>query len=224
MRIDRDYFGGNIFSKAAVWSVFAAALLGCAPSDADGTARRREEQAIAAYQSGDVGGAIALFDENRAEGALSTQGMLLFGQIMFLEGRLSEAEELLMELIRIERSNVDGRKWLTRVYLQQGDADAALLTIREASEMSSGDPEVMMLAGLSYQAGNELSFAVELLSQALVRIESLAEIPLEAARLYHRLGDSEEAVEALRRARAMLSDESGLRVAIDKRIAAEEAR
>jgi tetratricopeptide (TPR) repeat protein len=134
----------------------------------------------------------------------------LRGKILFLTGEVSDAERTWTGLLEDRPCHGEARKWLARLFLNDGRSGEAERLAAEALADDPEDPELLILTGKARLLQGDTAGAVEYFSKAKTCFERLAEAPLELADIYRSFGLRARAEAELDLALLMLGPESSL--------------
>ena len=152
---------------------------------------QRFGHAYRAYLEHDLEHARELLEELYALNPGFVPAATLLGRVSFFQQDGQRAIEVLESVLRREPNHIDAAKWLARGYLALDNLEAAERTIREAREVSSEDPELLLLLAQSALATGRFDRAVAATDQALAFRAALAEAALQIAIIYRSAGVTE---------------------------------
>jgi len=131
---------------------------------------------------------------------------LLLGKTLYFQGDTAAAAEELSLLVDENPHHVDAAKWLARSYLELSDPERARRTLAAALEVSSEDPELLILMGQSARELGDTTLAIEYFTKATTFAPRLAAGHIELAEIYRSAGIAEEAARHARRAESLLGE------------------
>ncbi|MFP4432573.1 MAG: tetratricopeptide repeat protein [Spirochaetaceae bacterium] len=163
-------------------------------------------RARALYIQGDLPGARRILEAPGRGIRHLAYGRLLLGKTLFFQSGPAAAAEELAVLVEENPHHVDAAKWLARSYLELSDPERAQRTLTAALEVSSEDPELLILMGRSAREVGNTTRAIEYLTKATSFAFRLAAGHLELAEIYRAAGMAEEAARHAQRAEALLGE------------------
>ena len=173
-----------------------------------------------AYAEGDLDSARSGVETVLDQSPSFQPALLLAGKIAFLEERHERSLDYFDELIGLNPSHVDGRKWLARLHRIRNDLAAAESVLLPALQISTEDPELLIELARIYRDKDDLSGALEYYGKALVFSDRLAVAALELAEIYNVYGIEARAARTLERALSLADVDGSIRPAIENRIEA----
>jgi tetratricopeptide (TPR) repeat protein len=133
-------------------------------------------------------------------------GRLLLGKTLYFQGEPAAAQEELAFLVKENPHHIDAAKWLARSYLELSDPESARRALVAALEVSSEDPELLVLMGRSYNAMGRTDMSIEYFLKATAFTPRFATGHLELAEVYRAAGLPEEALRHALRAESILGE------------------
>jgi len=100
--------------------------------------------------------------------------LLLAGATQFGLGSMPQAEQYLRKYVDAAPKEVDGRKWLSRALLQDGQAKAARDVLAPVLTKHPQDPELLTLAGESAMQTKDFSAATDYFTRAIALAPQVA--------------------------------------------------
>ena len=158
------------------------------------------------YIQGNLSGARRLLEAPVRGRARLPAARLLLGKTLYFQGDTAAAAEELSLLVDENPHHVDATKWLARSYLELSDPERARRTLAAALEVSSEDPELLILMGQSARELGDTTLAIEYFTKATTFAPRLAAGHLELAEIYRAAGIAEEAARHARRAESLLGE------------------
>ncbi len=159
--------------------------------------------AYRAYLEHDLDHARELLEEvHRLDRAFLPAATLL-GRVAYFQQDYARATELLSRVLEDEPHHMDAAKWLVRGYLQSGEVEAAEEVVRTMREVSSEDPELLLLLAQTSFAAGRVDRAIAATEQALAFRTALAEAALQLAIVYRSAGVPEIGTRYLQTAAAL---------------------
>ncbi|RME60209.1 MAG: tetratricopeptide repeat protein [Candidatus Dadabacteria bacterium] len=122
---------------------------------------------------------------------------IALGNIFVKEGRLSEAEKMYLEALKLEADNVSALQGLGVVKASEGELDKAIEYLRKAARVRD-DPITFYNLGKIYEAKGLLSEAITFYEKALNSGGSDIKIKLALAEAYYKSGRNEDSVRVLK--------------------------
>lgn len=138
------------------------------------------------------------------------QNAYLYGKMLFVSGETEKAVRIWESVHEKHPYFADNARELGRYYLSAGEPDRAEELIRKALEWDGSDPVLLTLLARVYSQKKDYEKALNLMVQADGRLETMAEIPLEYARLLQSYGFYHKAAESVEKAIALSGPESSL--------------
>jgi len=160
------------------------------------------------YYQGDLDQATDMLGRIRSRGQRFHPARMLEAKILFFRGNWIDARRILERLLRTRPNYPEAELWLIRTMQAEGELEGAESRLREALEYDPGNPRLLHLAGLLKLEKGDMDAALELLGRAKDFSSELANSFVESARLFHRFGFREKALEDLSKAQAMLPADS----------------
>jgi tetratricopeptide (TPR) repeat protein len=154
--------------------------------------------------------ALPLLLENFGSAPSFCANSFLIGKIYYFKGDRSQAERYWSHTLTVNPHHLDTRKWLARLYLQQQRSREAQVVLIDALAVSSEDPELLLLLAKAKRGQQDLAGAIELYRKSQAFVERLSEASLDLAEIYYSFGLDDRAEEQLRKALALLGDNSSL--------------
>ena len=136
------------------------------------------------------------------------QAGLMYGKACMLSGDTGEAKKVFELLLQDHPGYPEAKLWQIRNLLNTGDAKEAGVLLNRALEKDSRDPRLLSLSGVIHETEKEYQQAIESYRKALLFEEELARTRLRLARLLFRFGLDREAALEIRKALAVLPEES----------------
>ena len=133
-----------------------------------------------------------------ADEAFRIPALTMLGEAFNTLGRYHEAEQVLLEAIAVDPSNIEARRWLAASYYDIGAVDLAMEQLAIVSQQAPDDPRPNRLRGLIQKDFERYQGAIEDYTEALrrtsvedVRQEILPELA-ECQVRQHLFGDAEK--------------------------------
>ncbi len=201
----RDGVGPLSIDSASRWSPSSRLRIGRDELDGAGGSvfLQRFGHAYRAYLENDLDHARELLEELYLVDPTFVPAATLLGRVAYFQREPGRVTEVLEEVLLREPNHIDAAKWLARGYLALDEVDAAEQTVRHARELSSEDPELLILLAQSALAAGKLDRALAATEQALAFRTALAEAALQIAMIYRSAGVSELGAHYLQAAAAL---------------------
>jgi Flp pilus assembly protein TadD len=122
------------------------------------------------------------------------------GREAWRAGDLGRAESAFVQVVALDSTHVKGRLYLSRVLLESGRAEGALVQIGEAIALDSTSSEPFRLQGRAYQALGRTDEAIASYQKAIVVNDSDVWALNNLGSLYIKLGRFEDAIGPIVRA------------------------
>lgn len=158
------------------------------------------------YIQGDLDGARRILETADRGPRRLVAGRLLLGKTLYFQGEPTAGAEVLSTVLIENPHHVDAAKWLARSYLELSDPESARRTLVAALEVSSEDPELLILMGRTHKAMGRTEVAIEYFLKATAYIPRLASAHEELAEIYRAAAISGEALRHIRRAEEILGE------------------
>lgn len=152
--------------------------------------------------------AIRILSQVYIENPYFAQNAFLYGKVLFYKGETEKALEIWESVFEENPHYADNSKELSRFYISDGELDQAEKVIRKALEWNSGDPVLLTLLSRVYSQRRDYESALNYMIQADSYLETMAEIPLEYAKLLQSYGFYGRAAESVEKAMALSGTES----------------
>ena len=138
------------------------------------------------------------------------QNAFLYGKLLYHNGKDEKAVEIWEAVYEENPYYGDNSKELARYYIASEEPERAEQIIRKALEWNGGDPVLLTLLSRVYSAGKDYENALNIMVQAESYLETMAEVPLEHARLLQNYGFYDKAVRSVEKAIALCGEKSSL--------------
>ncbi len=162
------------------------------------------------YLAGDYAKSVKLVDSARFTYGTGHQAFLLKAKCEFFGQNPERAEAILKKILKAHPRYAEAEIWLVRAILAQGRLDEAETAIERAMEWNPEDPRLLSLMGSVQQAKKEYRKAFEYYTRSTGFAEETGKDEIALAELYWRFGQSDKALERIRRARNLVAPESAV--------------
>jgi tetratricopeptide (TPR) repeat protein len=162
------------------------------------------------YISGDIERSLALFSEIYNKDPHFLNNAFMLGKTHFFGRNPGEAERIWKTVLEENPEHIDTVKWLSRLYLQKGQADKAELILTRALSISSEDPFLLLLLAQTRRQQKDLETAIELYNKTQMYREHFAQAYLDKAEIYMAFGLPHLAQDELEAALLLLGPHSSL--------------
>ena len=122
----------------------------------------------------------------------------------YFSGDLKKAEISCRQLLKLQPSSYEARVYLIKILLEKGDLTEAIRLTELLLADNPQDIRILRIAAELADKSGKTNEALDLLNRAAELSGESALVLLDRARLYWRAGKGTEAVNDLRRAKAML--------------------
>lgn len=156
------------------------------------------ELGILAISRRDYDGAAESFGRARALAPSNLAATGYLAEALVRAGRLGEGEQVLVELLRKDPSQLRARMALTRIHVDSGDLKSAIEVLRSVPADQASDPAVRRRLAFLLADVSEIDEAAELTSSLLADAPGDLELRKLAVRLEAVAGRYEDAAELLR--------------------------
>jgi len=154
-----------------------------------------------------------LLENHRVEPDFSANSFLI-GKIFFFQGEYPQAERYWQCTLSKNPHHLDTRKWLARLYLQEGRVREAGAVLEDALCLSSEDPELLILMAKVKREQDDLAGAIQLYQRAQAFCERLCEAYVDLAEIYYAFGLIDRAEDQLFRAGELAGNDSSISFSI----------
>jgi len=162
------------------------------------------------YSEQRLDAALELLLENQKQAPDFIQNSFLLGKVYYFKNDYPQAENCWRHALKINPCYLDARKWLARLFLQQDRTEEAGSILADALEVSSEDPELLILMAKVKRKQEDLAGAIELYQKSQAFTERLSEASIDLAEIYCGFGLKDRAELELRKALFLLGEDSGI--------------
>ncbi|MCK5008678.1 MAG: tetratricopeptide repeat protein [Spirochaetales bacterium] len=166
------------------------------------------------YSEQRLDAALELLLENQEQAPDFIQNSFLLGKVYYFKNDFPQAENCWQQALKINPCYLDTRKWLARLFLQQDRTEEAGSILADALAVSSEDPELLILMAKVKRKQEDLAGAIELYQKSQAFTERLSEASIGLAEIYYGFGLKDRAELELKKALALLGDDSGISLSI----------
>jgi tetratricopeptide (TPR) repeat protein len=192
----------------------------CSAPDIPRDALERYLEGKKLYIQGDLDTSSELFLAVHRQVPRFSQNSFMLGKAYFFRRDYKGAEEIWRETLDRNPGHTDSRKWLARLWLQQGEAQVAAELVSIALENNSEDPELLILLAKAKAADGDYAAAIQLYQRVQFFEQRLAEARIDLAEIYQRFGLNEKALPELEQAGKLIGETSPLYTALQSLLAA----
>jgi Flp pilus assembly protein TadD len=158
------------------------------------------EMADSAYRGRRYDDATALFKAYTDSRPTNGWGFYMLGLSAWKSGDRAQAERAFVQALALDSTHVKSHLNLSRVLLEDGKPDSALVHIEQAIALDSISSEPLRLQGRAFEAQGKTDDAIVAYSQAIVKNDSDTWAMNNLGMLYVRVGRYEDAIGPLARA------------------------
>jgi tetratricopeptide (TPR) repeat protein len=158
------------------------------------------ETADSAYREHRYGDARVLFKTYTESRPGNAWGFYMLGLSAWKSGDREQAESAFVQALTIDATHVKSHLNLSRVLLESGEPDSALVHIEAAIALDSTSSEPLRLQGRAFEALGKTDDAIVAYQRAIVQNDSDTWAMNNLGALYIRLGRFEDAIGPLARA------------------------
>jgi tetratricopeptide (TPR) repeat protein len=160
------------------------------------------------YLKGNSDDALRVFLEIREKNPDFLNNTFMIGKIYFLQEDYENAEEAFSCILRSNSYHIDARKYLARILINQFRFDKAEEQISQAMEISSEDPDLIILLADIKKQSEDFASAIELYKKAAIYEIRFAFARIELAEIYRSAGLADKTKAELEKALNMLEKDS----------------
>ena len=158
------------------------------------------EMADSAYRGRRYDDATVLFKTYTESRPGNAWGFYMLGLSAWKSGDRAQAESAFVQALTIDSTHVKSHLNLSRVLLESGEPDSALVHIEAAIALDSTSSEPLRLQGRAFEAQGKTDDAIVAYQRAIVTNDSDTWAMNNLGALYFRLGRFEDAIGPLARA------------------------
>ena len=158
------------------------------------------EMADSAYRGRRYNDATVLFKTYTESRPSNAWGFYMLGLSAWKSGNREQAESAFVQALTIDSTHVKSHLNLSRVLLESGEPDSALVHIEAAIALDSTSSEPLRLRGRAFEAQGKTDDAIVAYQRAIVTNDSDTWAMNNLGALYIRLGRFEDAIGPLARA------------------------